>query len=183
MYYKVAEAAQILGVSRVSIYNKVNQLKSELKPFTKKIKGVLAINEDGIELLKKSFDIVNDGKENNEDFTAKDEAAFTTQDTNVYSNEANVSLNSFTEPYMVLVDSLQSQIDHLKSQIEIKDKQIDGLTVGLHQAQALTNNQQQNDVNRLLLEDHFKNIDDKLAEFQDKMQNKRGGLLRKMLNR
>lgn len=53
--YKVIEVANMLGVSKVTIYKKMEQLKKELKPHIKKKKNITYIEAEGIELIKSSL--------------------------------------------------------------------------------------------------------------------------------
>lgn len=53
--YKVIEAANQLGVSKVTIYKKMELYKKELKGHIKKVKGITFIDEDAYDLIKKSL--------------------------------------------------------------------------------------------------------------------------------
>lgn len=53
--YKVIEVANMLNVSKVTIYKKMNQLKKELRPYVKKKKNITYIETEGIELIKSSL--------------------------------------------------------------------------------------------------------------------------------
>lgn len=53
--YKVIEAANQLGVSKVTIYKKMELYKKELKGHIKKVKGITFIDEDAYDLIKRSL--------------------------------------------------------------------------------------------------------------------------------
>lgn len=53
--YRVIEAAEILGVSKVTIYKKIELLKPEIMNFIVNDDGILYINDRGIKLLKSSL--------------------------------------------------------------------------------------------------------------------------------
>ncbi len=53
--YKVIEAANQLGVSKVTIYKKMELYKKELKGHIKKVKGITYIDEEAYDLIKKSL--------------------------------------------------------------------------------------------------------------------------------
>lgn len=53
--YKVIEAANQLGVSKVTIYKKMELYKKELRGHIKKVKGITFIDEDAYDLIKKSL--------------------------------------------------------------------------------------------------------------------------------
>lgn len=53
--YKVIEAANQLGVSKVTIYKKMELYKKELRGHIKKVKGITFIDEEAYDLIKKSL--------------------------------------------------------------------------------------------------------------------------------
>lgn len=55
MMKKIQEAAQILGVSRVTVYKKIEILKKDLKSHVGTVGKSLCIDEDGIELIRQSL--------------------------------------------------------------------------------------------------------------------------------
>ncbi len=71
---KVAEVAELLGVSKVSIYNKLKLHSKELKPHLSKLKGVLHIDNAGLEIIRDSFNLNNEVK--TEDLKADREATY-----------------------------------------------------------------------------------------------------------
>ena len=53
--FKVSEIAEKIGKSKTSVYKKVNGLKGELKPYRKKINGVIYFDTEGFEIIKASY--------------------------------------------------------------------------------------------------------------------------------
>jgi len=51
--YKVSEVAELLGVSKVEVFEKLISYSDELKPYVRKQKGVTFIDESGVGLLRK----------------------------------------------------------------------------------------------------------------------------------
>jgi hypothetical protein len=52
---KVIEVANQLGVSKVTVYKKMDLFKKELKGHVKKVKGITFLDDDAIELIKRSL--------------------------------------------------------------------------------------------------------------------------------
>ena len=52
---KVIEVANLLGVSKVTIYKKIEKMKKEMKPYIHKKRNITYIDEDGIELIRNSL--------------------------------------------------------------------------------------------------------------------------------
>lgn len=53
--YKVIEVARMLGVSKVTIYKKMELLKKNLKPYVHKKKNITFIDDEGVELIRASI--------------------------------------------------------------------------------------------------------------------------------
>ena len=49
---KVIEIADMLGVSKVTIYKKMSKFKKEIKPYIVKDKNITYIKDEGIEIIK-----------------------------------------------------------------------------------------------------------------------------------
>lgn len=57
--FKVSEIAEKIGKSKTSVYNRISKLKVELKPYKKTLNGVIYYDEEGFEIIKKSYDDVS----------------------------------------------------------------------------------------------------------------------------
>lgn len=52
---KVIEVANLLGVSKVTIYKKMEKFKKELKPHLHKKRNITFMDDDGIEIIRQSL--------------------------------------------------------------------------------------------------------------------------------
>lgn len=52
---KVIEVANLLGVSKVTIYKKMEKFKKELKPHLHKKRNITFVDDDGIEVIRQSL--------------------------------------------------------------------------------------------------------------------------------
>jgi predicted nucleic acid-binding protein len=55
----VSEIAEKIGKSKTSVYNRINKLKVELKPYQKTLNGVIYYDEEGFEIIKNSYENVS----------------------------------------------------------------------------------------------------------------------------
>lgn len=60
MLYTVAEVSDMLGFSKVTIYNKINSLKTVLKPCIKHKRGVMYLNDEGLLIIKKDLGLIKE---------------------------------------------------------------------------------------------------------------------------
>ena len=157
MYFKVAEMSEILGISKVSIYNRLKTLKRDLKPFIQYEKNVLMLDNEGLEILKESFGL---NKEVKSDFKQQSE--------NEDNTKVGQDLNMLKSDTLFTV--LNEQIEFLKKQIDVKDQQLINMQILLKQEQEQKLLPKENiftQDNRT--EEHFKNIDERLSKLQDQM--------------
>lgn len=112
----ISEVAKLLGVSRQTIYNKID--KGNLQRFTKDTDKGKVISAEGIDVLKGILFPAN-------------------ETVNGQSNFANDSKYVDT-----LIDSLKSENTHLKTMNFEQSKQIDNLTRLLENSQVLQKQQQ-----------------------------------------
>lgn len=52
---KVIEVANLLGVSKVTIYKKMEKFKKELKPHLHKKRNITYVDDDGVEIIRQSL--------------------------------------------------------------------------------------------------------------------------------
>ena len=122
--YMITEVAKLLGVSRQTIYNKIDKL--ELTKFTDMTDKGKVINEEGFQLLKDNL----------------------TSPPNTVNSQPNVVNDS---KYVDgLIDSLKSENEHLKGIIAEQSRQISDLTRLVENSQKLQSRQQEK---LILLED------------------------------
>lgn len=150
----VDEVARELKVSKTAIYNKL-----KLKEFKCKIvkkQGKLMVDEELFNLIKDSLkfkqEVENGEKIENEEYDFKEEIAT--------DREESLNLN-------------KGLIDALIAQLEEKDRQIAELHKLLENNQVLLREEKVNKVNLLELDEHFKEVDNKLNILKEKMEFKK----------
>lgn len=147
MLYTVEDLSVKFNVSKVTIYSK---LKLEhIRPLTLKEDGKTKVKEEALNLIKESLNI-------------KDEVNEETSNTS-FLNES-------------LINSLNSQIEFLREQLKVKDSQIERNDKLLENMQVLLKQEQDNHKKELLLEEHFKNLDEKLIYLMRTKEPKKGFL-------
>ena len=140
MIYTVAELSKMLEVSKVTIYNKLNSLKNDLKPYTKHKKGVIHIDDEGLLILKKDLGLIKVKS------TLKSEEQFKGpnvddnnglsqfKDLNYLVKNLEKTLKTGQEEY---INSLLDQIEILKLELQNKDAQINNTLRLLENSQIL----------------------------------------------
>jgi hydroxymethylpyrimidine pyrophosphatase-like HAD family hydrolase len=160
MLYKVSELSALTNLSKVSIYKKL-KLK-EFEPYISKNAGTIYIDEIGFNLLKDSLKLKEIIKT---DFTNR--AIQTTVNEEISIDTAVLTINK---------ELVKTLVDQLKE----KDLQIHELNKRLSQEQDLHQNTQilltaeQNRPKQdlLQLEEHFKEIDNRLLNIRVEMNQK-----------
>lgn len=140
MLYTVAEASEILEVSKVTVYNKLNSLKNELKPYIKHKKSILHIDDKGLLIIKKSLGLTEvETTLKDEDYVKSSGAVINDsinqfKDVDYLIETVKKTVESGQEKY---IDSLLSQIDLLKSELQKKDDQINNTLRLMENSQVL----------------------------------------------
>jgi predicted RNase H-like nuclease (RuvC/YqgF family) len=161
MNYTVSEIAKLTGVSKVSIYNKL-KLK-EIEKFTHKNKGITYVSEEGLNLIKEILNL-------------NEEATTSLNDKEIESNK-HIENKEFKEDLSLIEDyinSLKDENEKLWVQIQEKDKQIQELQSIISQNNRLVENSQillknTQEKEPLMLEEHFKEFNNKLEKIKDNM--------------
>lgn len=150
MLRTVEETAIQLGVSKTTIYNKL-KLKQYKSKLVKK-QGKSMIDDDLFNLIQESLKVQNEveNKENENDVNAE---IATDRDDLLNLNKA-------------LVESLLEQLKE-------KDKQIAELHKLIENSQVLLKEEQKKVDKQLYLEEHFQEVDSKLQDLKEKMEEKR----------
>ena len=168
MLRSVSEISVLTGLSKVSIYNKL-KLK-EMKDYIIKNKGVTYVSEEGYALILDKFNLKKEGLNNlkNDTKNIKDEIALDIENKDI--EEFKLEFKKLKQDY---IKSLKIEIENLKVQLEKKDNQINEL-MGLNKNnQILLKQQQDKEINQIQLEDHFKEVDEKLGELKSRMDNRK----------
>lgn len=118
-FYTVAEAAELIGVSRQAIYQALNK---QLKPFSSKVDGKIAIDAAAFSnAVDKQLDKEKDKQQLNIQVLVQE------------VEKLKIQLDESGKREKMLAD----QLEYLKQQIKIKDETIEGLRTALDQQQKL----------------------------------------------
>lgn len=122
-FYTVAEAAELLCVSRQAIYQALNK---SLKPFSSKVDGRIVIESAAFsdvvdKQLNKQNDKENDNRQSNIQALVQE------------VDKLKIQLVEAERREKMLID----QLEYLKQQIKIKDEMVEGLRIALDQQQKL----------------------------------------------
>ncbi|MBW4864120.1 MAG: hypothetical protein KZY57_14945 [Paeniclostridium sp.] len=168
MLRSVSEISVLTGLSKVSIYNKI-KLK-EFKKFIFKTKGITYVSEEGVTLIYEYFNLKEstlNTLNNEQEFTNKELAL------DIENKEIKEFKSELKDLKVNYIDILKSEIGNLRNQLDKKDKQIQELINLNKNNQVLLKQQQDKEINQLKLEDHFKEVDEKLLDLKNKMELKR----------
>ncbi|MDD6796654.1 MAG: hypothetical protein PUE01_14830 [Clostridiaceae bacterium] len=164
MLKSVAEISVLSGLSKVSIYNKI-KLK-EIEPFVVKNKGITYVSDEGVALICGGLKL----KQN--DLNALNDKLKEDDDNGLESIE-NKEIEDFKvelkELKLDYINSLKLEIENLKAQLKEKDKQIDSLLNLNQNNQILLKQQQDKEIKKLEMDEHFSEVDSKLEEIREKM--------------
>ena len=136
----VAQISEELGFSKVTIYNKINSLKSDLKGCISKKKGITYINSKGLSIIRASLglNIDDDALINDDEFkatsTVDNEDLKQFKDIDYLIETIKKTLETSQENY---INSLLSQIEHLQLELNKKDEQLNNTLRLLENSQIL----------------------------------------------
>lgn len=150
MLRTVEETAIQLGVSKTTIYNKL-KLKEYKSRIVKK-QGKSMIDDSLFNLIQEGLKVQNE-VENKE-----------------IENDVNAE-TSIDED--VLLNLNKELIDNLLEQLKEKDKQISELHKLIENSQILLKEEQKKSEQQLYLAEHFEEVDNKLQDLKEKMEQKR----------
>ena len=150
--FTVDEVSKFLSVSKVTIYAKLK--KYESKVVVKQ--GKKYVTEELLSLIKQELNLKECLKDN----------------LKVGNNTGAINQEVATDRDD-LINLNQDLINFLKQQLEEKDKQIEELINLNKNNQILLKQQQDKEINQKLLEDHFQEVDQKLMDLRDRMEEKK----------
>ena len=180
MVYTVAEVAELVNLTKASIYTKL-KAKGLQEHITKK-QNITYIDEIGLKMIQCSLkqtieETIEDFKTNTSNFK---------QGINDIAVSEEIATDTdYTDNLKSNIDDLKADINYLKDQIKenelkfdnqlsVKDLQINNLNERLKQEQELNKNsqilqlkQQPPDIKQL--EEHFQDLDTKLQEVKENM--------------
>ena len=150
MLKTVEETAIQLGVSKTTIYNKL-KLKEHKSKLVKK-QGKSMIDDSLFNLIQEGLKVQNE-VENKE-----------------IENDVNAEISIDEDGLLNLNKEL---IDNLLEQLKEKDKQISELHKLIENSQILLKEEQKKSEQQLYLAEHFEEVDNKLQDLREKMEQKR----------
>lgn len=150
MLRTVEETAIQLGVSKTTIYNKL-KLKEYKSRIVKK-QGKSMVDDSLFNLIQESLKVQNEVK-NKE-----------------IENDVNAEISIDEDRLLNLNKEL---IDNLLEQLKEKDKQIAELHKLIENSQILLKEEQKKKDQQLYLAEHFEEVDNKLQDLREKMEQKR----------
>ena len=152
--YDINKVSELTGVSKVTIYKKIKKIK-ELEPFIVRKDDKTYILEDGLRLIKEQLTVNN--KVNSE---IESEVAIEGISTELTINKE-------------LINLLTEQLKEKDTQLKEKDKQIAELHKLIENSQILLKEEQKKSDKQLYLEEHFQEVDDRLQDLREKMEQRK----------
>ena len=152
--YDINQVAQLTGISKVSVYKKLKKLKGIEQYIVKEVDKTYVL-EEGVRLIRDSLQ-VNSKVKNDID----EECA-------ISDGYEDLTVNK------QLINGLLKQLDEKDKQIQDLHKQIEELINLNKNNQVLLKQQQDKEINQKLLEDHFQEVDQKLMDLRDRMEEKK----------
>ena len=150
MLRTVEETAIQLGVSKTTIYNKLKMKEYKSKLVKKQGKSMI---DDSL------FNLIQDGLKVQNEVENKE-----------IENDVN-SETSIDEDGLLNLN--KELIDNLLEQLKEKDKQISELHRLIENSQILLKEEQKKSEQQLYLAEHFEEVDNKLQDLREKMEQKR----------
>lgn len=152
--YDINKVSELTGVSKVTIYKKIKKVK-ELEPFIVSKDDKIYILEEGLNLIKKTLTI-------NKNINSEVES-----EAIIFDKVKELTVNKD------LINLLTEQLKEKDIQLKEKDKQISELHKLIENSQILLKEEQKKLDKQLYLEEHFEEVDSKLQELKDKMEQRR----------
>lgn len=165
--YTIAEISNLIKVSKVSIYKKL-KLK-ELKPHILKKQGITYVDEIGFNLIKDSFNL------NDEIKIVKNEVK--SDEKEEFNSAGDVEIAIDTELLSLkndYINELKEENKKLWEQINRLNERLKGEQELHRNTQVLFKNNQDKKVLELqALEEHFKDLDNRLLKVREKMEKRK----------
>jgi hypothetical protein len=139
--YKISEIVDMIGVSKATVYNKIGSLKDILRNHINVRKGIKYIDSEGFSIIQ---DSIGFSKVQYTDLKEEFKIEQETINNSIFSNKIETLENNSK-----LIESLETQLEYLKSviaekdrQLETRDSQISGMTKLVENSQVLLRQQQ-----------------------------------------
>ena len=156
--YDINKVAELTGLSKVTIYKKIKKVK-ELEPFIVRKDDKTYILEEGVDLIKGQL-TVNNKVNSTVNSEGEDEVVIQVIPTELTINKE-------------LINLLTEQLKEKDIQLKEKDKQIAELHKLIENSQILLKEEQKKTDQQLYLAEHFEEVDNKLQDLREKMEQKR----------
>ena len=156
--YDINQVAQLTGISKVSVYKKLKKLKGIEQYIVKEVDKTYVL-EEGVRLIRDSLQ-VNSKVKNKVKNDVDEECA-------ISDGYEDLTVNK------QLINGLLKQLDEKDKQIQDLHKQIEELINLNKNNQVLLKQQQDKENNQKLLEYHFQEVDQKLMDLRDRMEEKK----------
>jgi hypothetical protein len=171
MLYTIAEISDLISLSKVSIYRKL-KLK-QLEQFISKKQGVTYVTEEGLTLIKDTLKVTTDrlksDNKSKNNTPINDYIATDKEDLNIKKDYLDMLKDQLKVKDLQLSEK-DVQLKHKDIQLNQKDIQIGELHSLIENSQVLLKEKPKQDI--LQLENHFRDLDNKLIEIKDKISKK-----------
>ena len=157
--FTVDEVSKLLSVSKVTIYAKLK--KYESKVVVKQ--GKKYVTEELLSLIKQELNLKECLKDNLKEGN----------NTGAINQEVATDRDDLINLNQDLINFLKQQLEEKDIQLREKDKQIEELINLNKNNQILLKQQQDKEINTKLLEDHFQEVDEKLMDLRERMDEKK----------
>ena len=157
--FTVEEVSKLLSVSKVTIYAKLK--KYESKVVVKQ--GKKYVTEELLSLIKQELNLKECLKDN----------LIVENNTGAINQEIATDRDDLINLNQDLINFLKQQLEEKDIQLREKDKQIEELINLNKNNQILLKQQQDKEINQKLLEDHFQEVDEKLMDLRERMDEKK----------
>lgn len=165
-WYRVIEIADLLSLSKVSIYNKIKTIESEtLQPLQRKEKGITYYHAKLIDILRDT----SSQQTNTQEDISQEEAA------------ADIVNDNYADLY---ISELKSEIEFLKEQIRNKDGLLEKHVKLIENEQVLRREEQRAII--MLEEARAKEVDEKITSWRKEHfteQKNEDGFLKRLFKR
>jgi len=162
MLYDVEKISELTSLSKVTIYKKF-KLK-DLQQYIVKKQGKAYVDEEGFNLIKQNL---NSTDSLNKELNFKDIETDKNPGTATDKEDLIKVKND-------LISSLNEQVTFLREQLSVKDKQLESKDKLLENMQVLVkNSQSKQQMDTPMLEAHFMDLDEKLANIKIEMEQRK----------
>ena len=156
--YDINKVSELTGLSKVTVYKKIKKVK-ELEPFIVHKADKIYVLEGGLKLIKEQLTV---NKKVNYKINS--------------DNESEVVMTNISTDLTInkeLINLLTEQLKEKDIQLKEKDKQIAELHKLIENSQILLKEEQKKLDKQLYLEEHFEEVDKRIQDLKEKMEQRR----------